>query len=169
MYRLAAAMAAVLMSTSAAWAQQPLQQSPVKPGFWTWPRDKAASAQAVSEACQDKIAVQFADGRYFGLKLRNADKKALPAPVVDEVGFCRFDPATQIVRCELRINNDDGTVKTGVIESTFAIDADRTIKMTVTPKIINGELSKSDPFAMFPTQCPDAVVWSALNGGQASK
>jgi hypothetical protein len=168
-YRLGAATAAVLISASAALAQQPLQESPIKPGFWTWPREKAVDAQAIIDACQDKIAVQFADGRYFGLRLRNTDKKALVPPVVDEVGFCRFDPAAQIEQCSLRINNDDGTVKTGVIESKFAVDTDQTIKMTVTPKIVDGEPSKMPPFDVFPTPCPDAFVWTNLNGGQAPK
>jgi hypothetical protein len=156
------------MSASVAWAQ-PLQQSPITPGFWSWPRQKTVTPQAISDACQDQVAIQFADGRYFGLRLRNAEKKSLVAPVVNEVGFCKFDPASQIERCELRVINADGTVSTGAMESHYTSDADRTIRMTVTPKIINGEPSKAAPFDVFPTPCPDTVVWTGLNGGEALK
>ena len=163
------AAALMLTDVSSTLAEPPLDASPVTPGFWTWPREKAVDAQAVSNACQDKIAVQFADGRYFGLKLRGADKKTLPAPVMDEVGSCRFDRVTQIEQCELRVNQDDGTTKTGAIESTFVIGADRSIKMTVTPKVVAGKPVSEPSFDVFPVQCPDAVVWGALNGAQAPK
>jgi hypothetical protein len=165
----AGAMALVAAIGSPAPAQQPLQASPVTPGFWTWPREKTVGEQAIGDACQDKIAVQFADGRYFGLKLRGSDKKTASAPVVDEVGLCKFDSATQLERCELRINQDDGSVKTGTIESAFLIEADRTIKMTVTPKIIDGKPVSDPSFDVFPTPCPDAIVWRVLNGEQIRK
>ena len=165
----ASAMALVATIGSPTLDQQPLQASPVTPGFWSWPREKAVGEQAIGDACQDKIAVQFADGRYLGLKLRGADKKSLPAPVVDEVGVCKFDPASQLERCELRINQEDGSVMTGTIESAFLVDADRTIKMTVTPKMVDGKPVSDPSFDVFPTKCPDAIVWRVLNGEQIRK
>src|SRR5262249_2436699 len=159
----AVACAALMISTCAAGAEEKLQQSPIAPGYWTWPRQKPATPQAIRDECQSKIAFQFADGHYFGLKFRDAEKKPLPRPVVDEVGFCQFDRNQQIERCELRINNDDGTARTGVMESTYVVDADQSIKMTVTPKVEDGKPLNAAPFDVFPTRCPDAVVWDVLN------
>ena len=167
--RLLCAVALVLANAPAGFAQQPLEASPITAGFWSSPREKTANAQAVTEACQEKVALQFADGRYFGLKLQNADKKALLAPFMDEVGLCKFDRTTQIERCELRVNQDDGTVKTGMMESTYVVEADRTIKMTVAPKIVDGKPVDTPAFDVFSVKCPDAVVWGALNGVPASK
>jgi hypothetical protein len=169
LYRLLRALALVLTGTTSAFAQQALEASPITPGFWTWPRTKTADAQAIAEACQQKVSVQFADGHYFQLKLRGADKKALSAPFVDELGLCQFDRATQIERCELRLNQDDGTSRTGAIESTYVIADDRTIKMTVTPKIVEGKPVSNPSFDVYPVQCPDTVVWSALNAAPAPK
>jgi hypothetical protein len=165
---LAGALAVAATGVTAAFAQQPLQTSPITPGFWSWPREKTVDAQAVANACRDKIAIQFANGHYFGLILRGADKKALPAPVVDEVGLCKFDPATQIERCELRVNQQDGTVKVGTIESSFAVEAG-TIKMTVTPRVVDGKPVNEPSFDVFPTPCPETIVWSTLIGEQGSK
>ena len=166
--RTIAVIALATLINSAALAQQPLQASPITPGFWTWPREKLAGAEAVSSACQDKIAIQFADGRYFGLKLRDGNKKALAPPIMDEVGFCKFDPATQVERCELRINQDDGKVVSGVIESAFRIESGQ-IRMTVTEKLLDGQPVNSPSFDVYPTSCPEAVAWTALNGGQPPK
>ena len=162
---------AILMTASLAWAQEPLRESPITPGFWTWPREKTASVEAVGDACREKFAIQFPDGRYLGLRLRGTDKQVLPAPTVDEVGFCSFDRTSQIERCELHVYNGDGTSKSGAIESKFSIDADadRTIKMTVMPKIVDGSSVNAASFDVFPTKCPDDVVWNTLHGGQDPK
>jgi hypothetical protein len=167
--RVAAALTIVAISAVVAGAQEPLQQSPITSGFWTWPRQKPASAQAVSDECRKKIAVQFADGHYFALRFPDADKKALSAPVVDEVGFCQFDRAKQTERCELRVNKDDGTADTGEIESTFVIAADHSITMTVTPKSANGAQSTAASFIIYPVRCPDGLLWDILNGSSAQK
>jgi hypothetical protein len=168
--RIVAAFVFVAVGVSSGFAQQqPMQASPITTGFWSWPREKLAGAEAINAACQEKFAIQFADGRYVGIRLQNTEKKALPAPVVDEVGFCKFDAGAQTERCELRINQDDGTVKTGLIESTFRIEADQRIRMTVTEKLIDGKAVSAPSFDVFPTPCPEPVAWTALNGGQAPK
>src|SRR5689334_11707999 len=99
--------------SSAALAAEPLQQSPIAPGFWTWPREKLASPDQIAESCRAKFAVQFADGRYFGVKMR-ANEKVLTPPVIDEVGQCRFNREAQLERCELRAPQTDGSVIAGV-------------------------------------------------------
>jgi hypothetical protein len=162
----AAACAALMISACAAEAEETLQHSPITPGYWTWPREKPTTPQAISDECHSKIAFQFADGHYFGLKFRDAEKKPLPIPVVEEIGICQFDQNKQIERCELRINNNDGTARIGAIESTFVVDANHNIKMTVTPKIEDGKPLNATPFDVFPTRCPDAIVWDILNGNR---
>jgi len=167
--RLAAASTVVAITSCAAAAQEPLQQSPITSGFWTWPRQKPASAQAVGDECRNKVAIQFADGHYFALRFSGADGKPLAAPTVDEVGFCQFDRAKQTERCELRVNKDDGTVDTGEIESTFAVAADHSITMTVTPKITNGAPSVAASFIIYSVRCADDLLWQILNGGSAQR
>lgn len=147
-------------------AQEKPTQSPITPGFWAWPREKLSTPEQIARSCATRFAVQFPDGRYFGVKARTATKPVTP-PEIDEVGQCRFDGASQIERCELRAPQADGSAVSGVIESRFARDADGAIKMTVTPRATEGgdaSAKKPEPFEVFPVRCPDDVVWAALNG-----
>ena len=147
-------------------AQETLEQSPITPGFWAWPREKLTSPEQIARSCATRFAVQFGDGRYFGVKARTATRPVSP-PEIDEVGQCRFDKETRTERCELRAMQTDGASSTGVIESRFSRDADGLIKMTVTPRATEGadaSSKKSEPFEVFPVRCPDEVVWATLNG-----
>jgi hypothetical protein len=158
---------AAFASLSAATAQQPLQQSPITPGFWSWPRQPAIGPEAVAAACRNKLAIQFADGRYFGVRLQDANKKPYRPAIIDEVGACRFDRQTQVERCELRAFDADGTVTNGVLESRFTLTADSVIRMTVTPKSQDRmDPSQLVPFDVYPVRCPDDIAWSALNGAE---
>jgi hypothetical protein len=146
-----------------------LQQSPITVGYWIFPREKPATPQAIADECRKGVTFQFADGHFFRLSFYGMDKMPLATSSVHEVGYCQFDRAKQIERCDLRIIHDDGTANSGVIESTFIIAADGSISMNVTPKIVNGAPSTETPFVNFPTPCPGAVVWDALNGSAAQK
>lgn len=144
-----------------------MTESPITPGFWTWPQDKPATPEAIVNSCREKFAVQFSDGRYFGLQLR-AGGKALAAPVVDEVGSCKFNRETQVERCDLRVNNADGTVTVAVIESSFTFEPDRTLKMSV-KATVNAPEPATSTLVVYPSRCPDEVVWNLLNGVELPK
>ena len=156
---------ALAMTSVPAHAQ--MTESPITPGFWTWPQAKPTTPEAIANSCREKFAVQFPDGRYIGIQLRAGDKK-LAAPMVDEVGSCKFDRDTQVERCDLRVNNADGTVTVAVIESRFSFEADRALKMSVKATVSAPE-PKSSTLEVFPSRCPDEVVWNALNGVEPPK
>jgi hypothetical protein len=144
-------------------AQETITQSPITPGFWAWPREKLSEPAAAAKYCRDKFAVQFADGRYFGVRMRNGDKNVSP-PVIDEVGQCQFNRETQTERCELRLPKADGSATMGSIESRFSFDAERVLKMTVTATTVEPSgPSKPETFDVFPVRCSDDAVWDALN------
>ena len=169
-FRMSIVTVSVIACLTGASAQDPMQQSPIAPGFWSWPRQPTVGQPAIAEACRSKFAIQFTDGRYFGVRLQNDDNKPLRPAIVDEVGYCRFNRETQVERCELRVFNPGGTVTTGVLESRFSLAADRVIRMTVTPKAQDGTDSSSlAPFDVYPVRCPDDVVWGALAGVELPK
>jgi hypothetical protein len=144
-------------------AQETMQQSPITPGFWTWPREKLTDRNAITTFCREKFALQFADGRFFGVSMRNAGKTFSP-PVIDEVGECHFNRETQVERCELRLPNADGSATKGITEGRFSFDAERVLKMTVTATVTDSSgANKPDTFDVFPVRCPDDTVWDALN------
>jgi hypothetical protein len=158
---------AIALAMTCVPAQAQLNESPITPGFWTWPRDKLSTPEAIANSCREKFAVQFSDGRYFGVQLRAGDK-ALAAPVVDEVGRCRFSRDTQVERCDLRVHNADGTVTVGVIESRFSSEPDGKLKMSVVATV-PGPQPKVNAFDVFPVRCPDDTVWDALNSVQPTR
>jgi hypothetical protein len=159
------AFSALAMACMPAHAQ--MTESPITPGFWTWPQAKPATPEAIANSCREKFAVQFPDGRYIGIQLR-AGGKALAAPIVDEVGSCKFNRDTQVERCDLRVNNADGKVTVAVIESRFSFEPDRTLKMSVKAAISAPEPTTST-LEVYPSRCPDEVVWNVLNGVEPPK
>ncbi len=163
---------AAIVGTGLLLASEPvraqLSESPITPGFWSWPRERTTSPEAIVAACRDHFAVQFPNGRYFGVRMRTLDKALIP-PQIDEVGHCQFDRDMQMERCDMTINNSDGSVSVGVMEAGFSFDAERTMKMTVAPKIVDGVASNAKPFDVFPVRCPDDAVWNALKGVTPAK
>jgi hypothetical protein len=151
---------AVLLGSSQVFAEDALQETPIKPGYWTWPREKNMTPQAIAESCRTRVSVQLADGHYLTVKLRDADKAVAP-PQVSEIGSCKFNRETQTEACSLRVTYADGTATAGLIESHFSFDADGVLKMTVTPTV-DGKQGKS--FDVYPVRCPEDIVWKALNG-----
>jgi hypothetical protein len=166
MIRALHALTAVVLATGSLVTSMPacaqLSESPITPGFWSWPRERPTTPPAIVAACRDHFAVQFPNGRYFGVRMRTPEKATVP-PQIDEVGHCQFDRDTQVERCDMTINNSDGTVSVGMMEARFSFDAEKTMKMTVAPKVVDGVASNAKPFDVFPVRCPDDAVWNALN------
>ena len=59
--------------------------------------------------------------------------------------------------------NSDGSILLGTAESKFLFDDGKTLKMTVTPKMVTDTPFTNAPFDTFPVHCPDHVVWGILN------
>jgi hypothetical protein len=51
----------------------------------------------------------------------------------------------------------------GTTESRYSFGDGKTLKMTVTPKMVTDTPFTNAPFDAFPVHCPDDVVWSILN------
>jgi hypothetical protein len=143
-------------------ARAQLTESPIKPGFWTFPRQKAATAPDIAAACRDHFEVQFADGRFFGVRTRKAERNGVHREI-DDVGRCTFDRAAQADRCDIKSIHDDGSVLAGTMENKYSFEPDKTLKMTVTPKLITDTPLSNLPFDVFPVRCPDDAVWNSLN------
>jgi len=142
--------------------QAQLSESPIAPGFWSFPRKKAVTAQDIFAACREHVEVEFADGHFFGLRLRTAGK-INTQPEVDDVGQCVFNRDTQFEHCDIKEKHRDGSVLVGTREDKYSFEADRTLRMTVKPLMITDTPFSNDPFDVFPVRCPDDVVWSGLN------
>ena len=56
-----------------------------------------------------------------------------------------------------------GTPLLGTTESKFSFGDGKTLKMTVTPKMVTDTPFTNAPFDTFPVHCPDDVVWGILN------
>ena len=142
--------------------QAQLSESPIAPGFWSFPRKKAVTAQDIFAACREHVEVEFADGHFFGLRLRTAGK-INTQPEVDDVGQCVFNRDTQFEHCDIKEKHRDGSVLVGTREDKYSFEADRTLRMTVKPLMITDTPFTNDPFDVFPVRCPDGPVWSGLN------
>ena len=51
----------------------------------------------------------------------------------------------------------------GTTESRYSFGDGKTLKMTVTPKMVTDTPFTNAPFDAFPVHCPDDVVWNILN------
>jgi ABC transporter substrate binding protein len=157
---------AFLMCLPQACTQEAMKESPITPGYWSWPREKNLNSQAIAERCHTQFSVQLANGPYFTVKLRDDANEVISPPQVSEVGFCKFNRETKVEACNLVLNHSEGTTYAGLIESRFSFDADGTLKMTVTPTV-NGTQEK--PFDIYPVHCPEDGAWQDLGlGGVAA-
>jgi len=144
------------------WALAQLSESPLTPGFWSFANRKSETTQGVASACRNYIEIHFADGHYIGLRVRKTES-GVAVREVGEVGRCTFNRATQVEHCEKRLINSDGSILLGTAESRYSFDDGKTLKMTVTPKMITDTPFTNAPFDTFPVHCPDDVVWRILN------
>jgi len=170
-----AAFAGALCGTSAA-AQTALTESPIAPGFWSFPR-KAVAPSDVVAACRAHLEIRFADGHFIGLRTQKRDL-GLVQREVETVGRCTFDRDKQVDTCEIKNIHSDGSILAGVLTIKYTLDpkaapktdtkADsksepKIAKILVTPKMITDSPVDNAPYEAFPVRCPDDTVWAILN------
>ncbi len=176
--------AAAICGTSAS-AQTPLSESPITPGFWSFPRKPAAPSDAAA-ACRAHLEIRFADGHFLGLRTQKRDMGLLQREV-ETVGRCTFDRDKQVDICEIKNIHSDGSILAGVLTIKYTLDpkaaaktdsktnskADsksepkpdtkKIAKILVTPKMITNSPVDNAPYEAFPVRCPDDAVWTILN------
>jgi hypothetical protein len=127
----AAAFAGAICGTSAS-AQTALTESPITPGFWSFPRKPVAPSDVVA-ACRAHLEIRFADGHFMGLRTQKREM-GLVQREVETVGRCTFDRDKQVDTCEIKNIHSDGSILAGVL----------TIKYTLDPKGEPKAASKTD-------------------------
>jgi hypothetical protein len=165
-------------------AETALTESPITPGFWSFPRKPAAASDMVA-ACSAHLEIRFADGHFVGLRAQKRDL-GLTQREVESVGRCSFDRDKQLDICEIRNIHADGSILAGVLTIKYTLDpkgnpkaapktdakadpksepkpdAKRIAKVLVTPKMITDSPVDNAPYEAFPVRCPDDTVWTIL-------
>jgi hypothetical protein len=143
-------------------AQAQLSESPITSGFWSFANRKSETTEDVRAACRNYIEIRFADGHYIGLRIYKTES-GVAVREVGEVGRCTFNRETQVEHCDKRLIKPDGSIMLGTTESRYSFGDGKTLKMTVTPKMVTDTPFTNAPFDAFPVHCPDDVVWNILN------
>ena len=184
---LAAVVFAGAICSAPASAQTPLTESPVTPGFWSFPRKPAAPSDIVA-ACRAHLEIRFADGHFIGLRTQKRDM-GLVQREVETVGRCSFDREKQVDTCEIKNIHTDGSILAGVLTIKYTLDptgdakaapkgdgksdakadAKKIAKILVTPKMITDSPVDNAPYEAFPVRCPDDTAWTILNETVAPK
>ena len=186
--RLAVAVVAIFASAfcgTSASAQTALTESPITPGFWSFPRKPVAASDIVA-ACRAHLEIRFADGHFIGLRTQKRDL-GLVQREVETVGRCTFDRDKQVDTCEIKNIHTDGSILAGVLTIKYTLDpkgaaktdskpdskADsksepkpdtkKIAKILVTPKMITDSPVDNAPYDAFPVRCPDDAAWTILN------
>jgi hypothetical protein len=183
---LAAAIFVGLSCSTPASAETALTESPITPGFWSFPRKPVAPSDTVA-ACRAHLEIRFADGHFIGLRVQKRDL-GLTQREVESVGRCSFDRDKQLDTCEIRNIHADGSILAGVLTVKYTLDpkgdakaapktdaktdakadaksepkpdAKRIAKILVTPKMITDSPVDNAPYEAFPVRCPDDTVWT---------
>jgi hypothetical protein len=166
-------------------AQTALTESPITPGFWSFPRKPVAPSDVVA-ACRAHLEIRFADGHFIGLRTQKRDL-GLVQREVEIVGRCTFDRDKQVDTCEIKNIHTDGSILAGVLTIKYTLDpkgaaktdskpdlkADsksepkldtkKIAKILVTPKMITDSPVDNAPYDAFPVRCPDDAAWAILN------
>ena len=143
-------------------AQAQLNESPITPGFWSFPDHKVAGAANVIAVCRNHFEIRLADGHFIGLRTRRREV-GLTQREVEGVGRCAFKRETQTDNCEMKSIHPDGSILSGTTENRYSLDGQKILKMHVTPRMITDSPVDNDPFDVFPVRCPDDAIWSILN------
>ena len=186
--RLGVAVVAIFASAfcgTSASAQTALTESPITPGFWSFPRKPVAASDIVA-ACRAHLEIRFADGHFIGLRMQKRDL-GLVQREVETVGRCTFDRDKQVDTCEIKNIHSDGSILAGVLTIKYTLDpkgaaktdskpdlkADtksepkpdtkKIAKILVTPKMITDSPVDNAPYDAFPVRCPDDAAWTILN------
>jgi hypothetical protein len=176
--------ASAFCGTSAS-AQTALTESPITPGFWSFPRKPVAPSDVVA-ACRAHLEIRFADGHFMGLRTQKREM-GLVQREVETVGRCTFDRDKQVDTCEIKNIHSDGSILAGVLTIKYTLDpkgepkaASKTdakadtksepkadtkkiAKILVTPKMITDSPVDNAPYDAFPVRCPDDAAWAILN------
>jgi hypothetical protein len=170
-------------------AQTALTESPITPGFWSFPRKPVAASDIVA-ACRAHLEIRFADGHFIGLRMQKRDMGLLQREV-ETVGRCSFDRDKQVDTCEIKNIHGDGSILAGVLTVKYTLDpkgdpkaapktdsktdsksdsktepktdTKKIAKILVTPKMITDSPVDNAPYDAFPVRCPDDVAWAILN------
>ena len=166
-------------------AQTALTESPITPGFWSFPRKPVAPSDMVA-VCRAHLEIRFADGHFIGLRTQKRDL-GLTQREVESVGRCTFDRDKQVDTCEIRKFHADGSILAGVLTIKYTLDpkgaakaaskagyrsrpksepkadAKKVAKIQVTPKMITDSPVDNAPYEAFPVRCPDDTVWTILS------
>jgi hypothetical protein len=149
-------------------AQAQLSESPISPGFWSFANRKSETVKDVVAACRNYLEIRFADGHYIGLRIYK-NESGVAVREVGEIGRCTFNKETQVEHCEKKLINTDGSILFGTAESKYSFGDGKTLKMTVTPRMITDTPFTNAPFDAFPVHCTDDVVWTILSEVGRSK
>ena len=176
--------ASAFCGTSAS-AQTALTESPITPGFWSFPRKPVAPSDVVA-ACRAHLEIRFADGHFIGLRTQKRDL-GLVQREVETVGRCTFDRDKQVDTCEIKNIHTDGSILAGVLTIKYTLDpkgaaktdskpdlkansksepkldTKKIAKILVTPKMITNSPVDNAPYDAFPVRCPDDAAWAILN------
>jgi hypothetical protein len=162
-------------------AQTALTESPITPGFWSFPR-KPAAPPDIAAACRAHLEIRFADGHFIGLRTQKREM-GLVQREVETVGRCTFDRDKQTDTCEIKNIHTDGSILAGVLTVKYTLDpkgdaktapksdaksdpkaeAKKIAKVLVTPKMITDSPVDNAPYEAFPVHCPDDTAWTILN------
>jgi hypothetical protein len=156
-----AAVAGGLFGTMAL-AETQLNESPITPGFWSFPTKKIAAAPDIVALCRNHFEIRFADGHFIGLRMQKRDG-GLVQREVEKVGRCTFNRETQVDSCDMKLIHSDGSILAGTAQTKYSFDSQKVLKMVVTPKMITDSPVDNAPFDAFPVRCPDDAVWTILN------
>jgi len=93
-----------------------LNESPITPGFWSFPSQKTKTAKDAIATCRDHFEIRFAGGHFIGLQLQRTERSGVQRQVA-KVGRCVFSRDNQIETCSVRMTNYDGSVLTGTLRN----------------------------------------------------
>ncbi len=163
-------------------AQTALTESPITPGFWSFPR-KRVPASDIAATCRAHLEIHFADGHFIALRMQKRDM-GLYQREVEAIGHCVFDQSKQADVCEIKNFHAEGSILAGVLTIKYTLDpksADvksaakpdvkggqdpdgkKIAKIVVAPKMITNSPVDNAPYDAFPVRCPDDTVWKILN------
>jgi hypothetical protein len=165
---LAVPVLAGILLTTPALAQTQLTDSPVTPGFWSFPTKKTVAAADILAACRNHFEIRFADGHFIGLRMQRRDVGLIQREI-EKVGRCTFNRDKQADSCDLRFIHADGSILAGTAEIKYSFDNQKVLKMVVTPKMVTDTPLDNAPFDVFPVRCPDDAVWNFLNESSLPK
>ena len=122
-------------------AKAQLSESPIAPGFWSFPDHKVVAAADVVAVCRNHFEIRLPDGHFIGLRLRKREE-GLVQREVEGIGRCAFKRETQTDNCEIKNIHLDGSILGGKTVNQYSLDGQKILKMNVVPKMITNSPSR---------------------------